>query len=78
MVIIASDAKLVKSQKGEDMNNLIVRMELMKASMKMYQLAEVLGISENTLLRKMRHELSDEEQKEIVTKIQEWSKHHER
>lgn len=59
------------------MNNLLIRLELMKASMKMYQLADVLGISENTLLRKMRHELPKDEQKEIVIKIQEWSKNHE-
>lgn len=59
------------------MNNIIIRMELLKASMKTYQLADVLGVHENTLIRRLRKELPEEEQKEIVAKIQEWSKNHE-
>lgn len=59
------------------MTNLIVRMELIQASMKMYQLAELLGISENTLFRKLRHELPEKDQEEIVSKIREWRENHE-
>ena len=60
------------------MNNLIIRMELLKASMKTYQLAELLGVHENTLIRKLRKELPEEEQLKIVAIIQEWRKEHER
>ena len=60
------------------MTNLLIRMELLKASMKTYQLANLLGVHENTLIRKLRNELPEEEQNRIVKIIQEWSRDHER
>lgn len=56
-----------------NINNINVRIELMKTSMKMYQLAGALGISENTLLRRLRNELPEETQKEYISKIREWA-----
>ncbi len=60
------------------MKNKSIRTALFQYNMKQWQLAELLQVSEYTLCRKLRHELPEDKQKEIVTRIQEWSKNHER
>lgn len=50
------------------MNNVSIRIALISAGMRNYQLAEALGISEFTLSRKLRDELPQEE-KERMLKI---------
>ena len=51
-------------------NNTIIRRALFDAGMRQWQLAELLGITEFTLSRKLRHELPEEEQIRIVNLIQ--------
>ena len=53
------------------MKNMIIRNSLKKASMKQWELADLLGISEQTLVRRLRHELSQEEQERIANLIME-------
>ena len=48
------------------MKNYEIKVELMKRGMKQYELASLLGISEWTLSRKLRTELSDEEKQRIL------------
>ena len=50
-------------------NNEKIRSELKAHNMKHYELADLLGISENTLCRKMRKELPKEEQEKIIAVI---------
>ena len=50
-------------------NNTIIRRALFDAGMRQWQLAELLGITEFTLSRKLRHELPEEEQTRIVNLI---------
>lgn len=50
-------------------NNSIIRRALFDAGMKQWQLAELMGITEFTLSRKLRHELPEEEQTRIVNLI---------
>lgn len=52
------------------MNNIGVRQALLVAGIKNYELAEMLGISEWTLSRKLRKELPPEEQRRIIELIQ--------
>lgn len=47
-----------------------IRQALMEAGMKNYQLAELMGISEFTLSRRLRNELPIEEQETIVSIIE--------
>lgn len=47
------------------MKNVEIRMALFEANMKQWELAELLGITEFTLSRKLRKELSDEEKNKI-------------
>lgn len=51
-----------------------IRMSLLENKMTQWKLAEELGISEYTLVRKLRHELSDEEKAKIFSIIKEKSK----
>ena len=53
------------------MNNIAIRMSLMEVGMKNYQLAELLGITETALSRKLRKELPEEEQRRIMAIIKE-------
>lgn len=48
------------------MKNYEIRVELMKREMKQYELADLLGISEWTLSRKLRTELPDDEKQRIL------------
>ena len=51
------------------MNNLKVRQALLKAGIKNYELAEMMGISEWTLSRRLRKELPKEERDRILELI---------
>jgi DNA-binding Lrp family transcriptional regulator len=46
-----------------------IRLALLSAGIKNYELAEMMGISEWTLSRRLRKELSEEEQQRIVELI---------
>lgn len=48
------------------MNNMEIRTELLKVGMKQYELAELLGIADSALSRKLRKELPDEEKQRIL------------
>lgn len=48
------------------MSNLEIKREIKKANLKHWQVAEMLGISEYTLSRRMRKELSDEMKQKIM------------
>ena len=51
------------------MNNEKIRSALAAAGMKYWELADLLGIHPVTLSIKLRHELPEEEQAEIIEKI---------
>ena len=51
------------------MKNKMVRKELFNREVKQSELADALQIHEQTLSRKLRHELSEEEQKNMVEVI---------
>lgn len=53
------------------MKNMEIRTELMKYGMKNYELAELLGIADSALSRKLRKELPDEEKRKIIQVIRE-------
>ena len=55
-------------------NNMIIRAALFETGMKQWELAELLGCSEYTLCRKLRHEMDDAKQREIAEKIRESAK----
>ena len=50
-------------------SNELIRNALRERCMYQWQLAELLGVSEPTLIRWMRHELPEEKQEEIVSII---------
>ena len=52
------------------MNNILIRNALAKCNRKQWELAEVIGTNEYSLSRKLRHELPEDEQKEIVSLIE--------
>ena len=52
------------------MNNFEIRMKLFENGLKYWQLADKLGISEMTLSRKLRHEMTEEEKNTILEAIQ--------
>lgn len=51
-------------------NNMEIRIALMKKNLPLYMLADILGKSEPTITRMMRHELPDEDQKRILALIE--------
>lgn len=53
------------------MKNLNIRQLLMQLGMRQYELAELLGITETALSRKLRKELPEEEQQRIIAIIKE-------
>lgn len=55
-------------------NNMIIRAALLETGMKQWELAELLGCSEYTLCRKLRHEMDEAKQREIAEKIREAKK----
>lgn len=46
--------------------NEAVRRALRIKNMAVWQLADLLGVSDNTLFRRLRHELPEEEQKKMI------------
>lgn len=48
------------------MTNLDIKLAIKKANLKHWQVAEMLGISEYTLSRRMRKELSDDMKQKIM------------
>ena len=48
------------------MSNLDIRTKAIEAGVKLWQVAEKLGISDSSLSRKLRKELSDEEKTKII------------
>lgn len=53
---------------------MIIRTALFETGMKQWELAELLGCSEYTLCRKLRHEMDETKQREIAEKIREAKK----
>lgn len=53
------------------MNNIDIRTEMLKYNIKQWQLAEKLGITEFSLCRKLRHELSKEDKEKALNAIKE-------
>ena len=51
------------------MKNIIVRQALKKHGMRQWELAVLLGISEQTIYRKLRIELPEEEQRNLANLI---------
>ncbi len=51
-------------------NNIEIRIAMMKREMPFYKLAEIMRISESTLYRKLRYELTKNEKKEFLNAIE--------
>lgn len=51
------------------MNNKRVRIAMLENGIRQWELAELLGISEAGISRKLRHELPDDEQRKMVELI---------
>ena len=52
--------------------NLEIRNALTKNYMTQWELADILGVSESTLTRMMRHEMPSEKQADIIEKINQY------
>ena len=52
------------------MANMIVREELKRRGVRHWELAHELGVSEQTLVRRLRFELSEERQMDMLEKIE--------
>ncbi len=52
-------------------NNILIRNSMKEHQVFQYEVAEILGISEPTLIRWLRKELPEDEQKRIVSLIEE-------
>lgn len=55
-------------------NNLIIRTALLKNNVYLWELADILGVSEPTVVRRIRKELPEEEQLRIAEMISEYAK----
>lgn len=55
----------------DNKKNKMIRFTLKESNMKQWELADLLGISDQTLVRRLRHELPMEEQLRIVKLIKE-------
>lgn len=56
------------------MNNLDIRKEAEQSNIKLWQIAEYLGITDGNFSRKLRKELPEEEKQKIFTAINELAK----
>ena len=54
--------------------NVNVREAADKHGLYMYQIAQIMNISESTLVKKMRHEWTPEEQQSVIQMIEEYVK----
>ena len=52
------------------MNNKIVRLAMLEHNVPQWKLAKMLGVSENTVWRRLREELPEEEQTRLVKIIE--------
>jgi len=52
------------------MKNTEIRLAVVAANVKLWEVAEALGIADNSLSRKLRRELPDEEKKRILAVIE--------
>lgn len=71
---IATTNNVVKKVEVKKMANLEIRQALKKCRMFNYELAELLGITEWTLSRKLRKELPAEEKQQILQIIKEYER----
>ena len=55
------------------MNNIRIRAKLMEKGKRYWWLAQIMGISENTLFRRLRNELPEDEQERICKLIDEYA-----
>lgn len=53
------------------MSNQDIRIAMIQANIKQYQVADILGIAEHNFSRKMRYEMSDKEKAIILQAIEE-------
>lgn len=56
------------------MKNLEIRTEAMSRGIKLYQIAAACGMRDNSFSRKLRHELPEEEKRQILEIIERLSK----
>ena len=70
-MILSQDNKIInKKMKGcENLNNIEIRLEMAKAGLKQWQVADLVGITEQALSKKLRKELPAEEQQRIIKTI---------
>lgn len=57
-------------REDENMNNLRIRQAAAQARIKLWEIADALGITDSSLSRKLRKELPDDEQERILAIIQ--------
>ena len=50
--------------------NIRIREAMLRTGLKQWQVAEIIGVTEETMSRKMRYELSDKEQDNIIILIE--------
>ena len=60
---------IIKRGETKQMQNKSIRIALMENNMRQYELAELMGIHDFSLSRKLRHELPKEEQERIISLI---------
>ena len=53
------------------MANSEIRTSMKEAHVSYWQIGDVLGLHENTVMRRLRHELSDEERRRFIAAIEE-------
>lgn len=55
-------------------NNLIIREALLRCGVHVYELADILELSETTMTRRLRHEYTTAEQEDIAKRIEKYAK----
>ena len=58
-------------RKTMKLNNLEIRIAMIQANVKQYQVADILGIAEHNFSRKMRYEMSEKEKTRVLQAIKE-------
>ena len=72
-----NDVFSVKVQKVTTIHNIEIREALKNARLKKWQLAELIGIQDSSLSRKLRYELQSDEKAKILNIIHEFEKQQE-
>ena len=70
-IMIIHDEKRNVKIRGEKVENLTIRRKLKEAEVFQWEISERLGISEMTLVRKLRRELPEAEKQKIFSAIEE-------